>query len=110
MRKKIEQFKRFERKLNILEELYERNFIGSNESVILADGFENAIIGVSDSVPKRVCYDYWVCIDIILKSKEDVDFDEAVDWLDAFCILNNKKGKKYPMFIRTLEPKINYAS
>ena len=109
VRDKIENFKRLDRKLNLLEELYERNYIDSNESVVLADGFENAIIGVTDESPKRVAYDYWVCIDIILQSKKnDTDFDEAVDWLDAFSLLNNKKGKRYPVFVKTLSPKLNY--
>ena len=110
VRKKIEQFKRFEKKLNLLEELYERDFVGSNESIVLADGFENAIIGVTDTEPKKIAYDYWVCIDIILKSKQkdEVSFDEAIDWLDAFSILNNKKGKRFPVFIKTLKPNLNY--
>ena len=108
MRKKIEQFKRFERKLNLLEELFERKFVESTESVVLADGFENAIIGVTDTLPKKIAYDYWVCVDILLKNKM-ADFDEAVDWLDAFSILNNKKGKRYPIFIKTLKPNLNYA-
>lgn len=110
MRKKIENYKRLQRKLNLVEELYEREFISSNESVVLADGFENAIIGVTDELPKRVVYDYWVAIDVLLKSnKEEIDFDDAVEWLDAFSILNNKKGKKFPLFIKTLNPNLNYS-
>lgn len=110
MRKKIERIKRLENKMSILEELYKREYIGSNENIVLADGFENAIIGVSDTVPKKLIYDYWVCLDILIKSDMDLDFDTALEWLDAFSLINSKKGKRFPIFVKTLNPKINYTS
>ena len=88
MRKKIERIKRLENKMSILEELYKREYIGSNENIVLADGFENAIIGVSDTVPKKLIYDYWVCLDILIKSDMDLDFHTALEWLDAFSLIN----------------------
>jgi hypothetical protein len=109
MRKKIENYKRLERKIGILEELYEREYIGSNENIVLADGFENAILGVADTVPKKIVYDYWVCLDILIKSDMDLDFDTALEWLDAFSLINQKKGKGFPIFVKTLKPKLNYA-
>jgi len=109
MRKKIEQLKRFEKKMSILEELYEREYIDSNENIVLADGFENAIIGVTDTVPKKIIYDYWVCLDILIKSDMDLDFDKALEWLDAFSLINQKKGKRFPIFAKTLNPKLNYS-
>ena len=109
MRKKIENYKRFERKMNILEELYEREYIDSNENIVLADGFENAIIGVTDTVPKKIIYDYWVCLDILIKSDMDLDFDTALEWLDAFSLINQKKGSRFPIFAKTLNPKLNYS-
>ena len=109
MRKKIEKIKRFEKKMSILEELYEREYIGSNENIVLADGFENAIIGVSDTVPKKIISDYWVCLDILIKSDMDLDFDTALEWLDAFSLINQKKGKRFPVFVKTLNPSLNYS-
>ena len=109
MRKKIESIKRLDRKMSILEELYEREFIGSNENIVLADGFENAIIGVTDTVPKKIIYDYWICLDILIKSDMDLDFDTALEWLDAFSLINKKKGDRFPIFAKTLNPKLNYS-
>ena len=90
MKEKINQVKRVEHKSKILNALYDRNLIDSNEKIIIASGFENAIIGVSDTIPKKIVYDYWVCIDILLKVKE-LSFDDAQDWLDTFSLLNNEK-------------------
>ena len=78
------------------------------EKIVIASGFENAIIGVSDTIPKKIIYDYWVCLDIILKVKE-ITFDEAQDWLDAFSLLNNeKKDGENVLFVKTLNPILNY--
>jgi hypothetical protein len=109
MRKKINALKRLERKMSILEELYDREYIGSNDNIVLADGFENAIIGVTDATPPSIIYDYWVCLDILIKSDMDLDFDSALEWLDAFSLINQKKGKRYPIFAKTLDPKLNYS-
>lgn len=108
MRNKINQIKTIQNKEEILSQLFDRNLISSNETIVIASGFENAIIGVTDTVPKKITYDYWVCIDILLKTK-DIDFDEAQDWLDAFSLLNNdKKNNESVLFVRTLNPALNY--
>jgi hypothetical protein len=108
MRKKINEIKRIEKKHKILTELYDRNLIDSNEHIIIASGFENAIIGVSDTIPKKIVYDYWVCIDILLKVR-GLSFNDAEDWLDAFSLLNNdKEDNENVLFIKTLNPILNY--
>ena len=43
----------------LVEELYERGFIPYDESIVLAEGFEDAMIGVTTTQPKRAIYDYW---------------------------------------------------
>jgi len=108
MKEKINQVKRVEHKSKILNALYDRNLIDSNEKIIIASGFENAIIGVSDTIPKKIVYDYWVCIDILLKVKE-LSFDDAQDWLDTFSLLNNEKeDDERVLFVKTLNPILNY--
>ncbi len=108
MREKINKIKRVQNKNKILRSLYDRDLIDSNEKVVIASGFENAIIGVSDTIPKKIIYDYWVCLDIILKVKE-ITFDDAQDWLDAFSLLNNeKKDGENVLFVKTLNPILNY--
>ena len=39
----------------------------------------------------------------------DLDFDTALEWLDAFSLINEKKGKNFPVFVKTLKPKLNYS-
>tara|TARA_R110002049_G_scaffold4837_3_gene34157 strand:+ start:3632 stop:3958 length:327 start_codon:yes stop_codon:yes gene_type:complete len=108
MKEKINKVKRVEHKSKILNALYDRNLIDSNEKIIIASGFENAIIGVSDTIPKKIVYDYWVCIDILLKVKE-LSFDDAQDWLDTFSLLNNEKeDDESVLFVKTLNPVLNY--
>jgi len=108
MRDKINEVKRVQHKSKILKSLYDRNLIDSNERIVIASGFENAIIGVSDSIPKKIVYDYWVCLDLLLKHKE-LSFDEAQDWLDAFSLLNNEKeDEESVLFVKTLNPILNY--
>ena len=70
---------------DIVEDMYERNLLKDDEQVILADGFENAIVGITASNPKQVIYDFWKCINIIIKaSKNKMDFNEAMDWLEDY--------------------------
>ena len=108
MREKINKVKRVAHKSKILISLYDRGLIDSNEKIIIASGFENAIIGVSDTIPKKIVYDYWVCLDILLKVRK-LSFDEAQDWLDAFSLLNNEKeDDESVLFIKTLNPILNY--
>jgi len=108
MREEINRIKTIKHKNKILRSLYDRNLITSNEKIVIASGFENAIIGVSDTIPKKIVYDYWVCLDILLKVKE-LSFDEAQDWLDAFSLSNcEKRDDESVLFIKTLNPILNY--
>ena len=47
----------------LVEELYERGFIPYDESIVLAEGFEDAMVGISTTNPKRAIYNYWKCLD-----------------------------------------------
>lgn len=84
----------------ILKQLMERELFDKDEYVILADGFEEAVMGVTIEKPTRVIYDYWKCLDIIIKQDEDSGFDEAIDWLDEF--IEEKLGDHSPLYIKTL--------
>jgi hypothetical protein len=85
---------------DILKHLMERELFDKDEYVILADGFEEAVMGVTIEKPTRVVYDYWKCLDIIIKQDEDSGFDEAIDWLDEF--IDEKLGDHSPLYIKTL--------
>jgi len=84
---------------DIIKEIMERDLFEKDEYVILADGFEEAFLGVSVNKPSRVIYDYWKCLDSIIQ-KDDAEFDEAIDWLDEF--IEKELGEHSPIYIKQI--------
>jgi hypothetical protein len=84
---------------DIIKEIMERDLFEKDEYVILADGFEEAFLGVSVNKPSRVIYDYWKCLDSIIQ-KDDAEFDEAIDWLDEF--IEEELGEHSPIYIKQI--------
>lgn len=83
----------------ILKKIINKDSFNDDEIVVLADGFEDAFVGVTITKPKKVIYDYWKCLDCIIK-KEDLEFDEALDFLDEFVL--EDLGKNTPIYIEQL--------
>jgi len=71
--------------------------IGPDEKVLLADGFEEAIIGVGRQYTNAPCviYDKEKCIEILTK---DMSYEEAVEYFD-FNVEQAYVGEATPMFI-----------
>ena len=91
----------------LVEELYERGLIPYDESILLAEGFEDAMIGVTTSKPKRAVYNYWQCLDCLIKAKvtqEVFEFDAALEWLDDYIKEANSSeiNSFTPIFIKTI--------
>jgi hypothetical protein len=88
--------------MNIRSELVDQ--FGDDE-LLFADGFDDAILGVSclpggDNI---VCYDYEKCVDILADDAADdamTHFD-AMEYMD-FNVVGSYVGKRTPMFIHTL--------
>jgi hypothetical protein len=83
----------------ILKKIINEDSFDDDEIVVLADGFEDAFVGVTITKPKKVIYDYWKCLDCIIK-KEDLEFDEALDFLDEFVL--EDLGRNTPIYIEQL--------
>jgi len=91
----------------LIEELYERGLIPYDESIVLAEGFEDAMLGVSTTAPKRAVYSYWKCLDCLIQAKvndEVFEFDAALEWLDDYIKeANNSDINSFtPIFIKTI--------
>ena len=91
----------------LVEELYERGLIQYDESIVLAEGFEDAMIGISTTVPRRAIYNYWKCLDCLIKAKVNdrvFEFDAALEWLDDYIKeANNSDINSFtPIFIKTI--------
>ena len=90
--------------VSYLEEHYNHDL----DKILLADGFEEAFIGVVESfgtVPKA-CYNYDACIDILMQDMADGDspptYDEAVEYLE-FNVTQAYVGEHTPAFITLMK-------
>ena len=87
-----------------LEEHYPHDL----DKILLADGFEEAFVGVVESfgtVPKA-CYDYSHCVEILMCGKDTsphtpMSHDEAVEYLE-FNVTQAYVGEHTPAFINII--------
>jgi hypothetical protein len=70
-----------------------------NEQALLADGFEDAVIGVAErcSCPALVVYDAQKCIEILM-SQGDMSYEEAEEFF-SFNTLGAWAGEHTPLFL-----------
>ena len=67
------------------------------------DGFESALIGISTSEPKVAIYDFWKALDCVVKEAEELNFDEALAWLEEFSKEKIENAEVLtPIFVKTL--------
>lgn len=89
----------------LLSNLYERKYLTEDETLVLAEGFDNAIIGITTSFPKRIIYNYWECIDILLKLGDEnlqLDFDMSLIYLDEYIKEISTIDEYAPIFIKKI--------
>jgi|TARA_B110000240_G_C13289221_1_gene363523 hypothetical protein len=90
-------------KTELIDSLYERLFLNDNEEIILSEGFESALIGISSCEPKVAIYDYWKALDCVIKESPELNFDECLDWLEKFSSYKvEEKETATPLFVKTL--------
>jgi hypothetical protein len=90
---------------NYLEESYPDYM----DKILLADGFEDAFIGIVESfgVEPKACYDWARCVDVLMTdgdfpSQTGMTYDEAVEYMD-FNVTGAYVGKHTPAFIHHKE-------
>ena len=79
-------------KIEQIKELY------SDEELLIADGFDDAIIGIDDA-NIRVVYDVFKIISILIQ--DGMSTDEAFEYYE-YNILGAYVGEKTPLFIKPL--------
>ena len=90
---------------NYLEENYPHDL----DKILLADGFEDAFVGVVESfgTAPKACYNYDTCIDILVEGcsvmrggdgEPEMTYDEAVEYLE-FNVTQAYVGEHTPAFI-----------
>lgn len=68
-----------------------------DEEALLADGFEDALIGHTQGFNVVAVYDYDGCIDILVK-RDQMTIEDAVEYM-SFNVVGAYVGEKTPMFI-----------
>ena len=89
----------------LLSNLYERKYLSEDETLVLAEGFDDAIIGITTIYPKKVIYNYWECINILLKIGDEetqLDFDSSLVYLDEYIKEISTIEDFAPIFIKTI--------
>ena len=68
------------------------------EGVLLADGLEDAFIGVSCGCgPSKAIYDWDKCVDVFM-NRDKMTYEEAVEWID-YNVTGAYVGEQTPEFI-----------
>ena len=78
--------------MNKLEEILE---FWEDEDLLIADGFDNAVIGICNH-SQRLIYSYQKCIDILMSDENMSDID-AMEYLD-YNTINSYVGDKTPIW------------
>ena len=90
-------------KEKIIDSLYDKALLKEDESIVLSEGFERALIGVTATEPKVAIYDFWKALDCVVKEAPELSFDECLEWLEDFSSQKIKHSEKQtPLFMKTL--------
>ena len=86
----------------------EENYPDYMDKILLADGFEEAFMGVVEGFGNepKACYNYDACIDILMEGdigfgerEPQMTYDEAVEYLE-FNVTQAYVGEHTPAFIK----------
>jgi len=72
-----------------------------NPKAMKADGFDDAILGMSTRIGDEslIAYDYDKCIEIL---QEEMSYEEAVEYME-FNVVGSYVGEGTPIFIKRLQ-------
>ena len=99
----------------IIDQLITRKLFGQSESLVLTDGLEEAFMGVTSTTPTRAIYDYWKCLDIIIKSNKNLSKTQKLRLIEPdheelqvpnveFSSIINLPSSDFQKIIRDLSP------
>ena len=89
---------------NYLEEHYNHDL----DKILLADGFEEAFMGIVESfgTAPKACYNLEQCLDILM-ARDNMTYDEAVEYLE-FNVTQAYVGEHTPAFLNVMEGASTY--
>ena len=68
----------------------------ADHEALLADGFEDALIGYSNGPNLVAVYDYTMCVQILID--DDMTYEDALEHME-YNVVNSYVGEKTPIFI-----------
>lgn len=69
----------------------------ASEDTLLADGFEDALMGIGHQAHKPLAiYDYEKCIDILME-RDGMDYAQALEWME-YHVVGAYVGEYTPIF------------
>jgi len=89
-----------ENRVDLIDKLYDLGVMDDNDQLMLSNGFDDAIIGITAIHPKRVIYDYYKAVDILMSEDGDMDLDEVIEWLEDH--ISHDLGEQTPIFIKAI--------
>ena len=75
--------------------------MGEGDEMLCADGFEAAILGVTESCEPVVVYDWNECVRI-LQVRDEMTEEDAIEHM-SFNVTGAYVGPRTPLFIRRIE-------
>lgn len=72
--------------------------LGDGDEMLVADGFDAAIIGITEGIAPVVVYDWDKCVEILRK---DMSEEDAIEYM-SFNVTGAYVGPRTPIFIRLL--------
>lgn len=82
--------------IKIINEIY--NMVEPEEELTLSSGFNSCIIGVTAGHPRRIIYDYYKCVEVVMTEEKEFTIDEACDWVETHVKID--VGIHTPIFIK----------
>ena len=76
------------------------DLLGKEDQILLADGFDEALIGHAAGMEPRAVYDYDRCISVLVDG--GMTYEEAVEFFE-FNTVGAYVGEQTPVFIRQMD-------
>ena len=80
-----------------IQDYLEHNYPNDMDKILLADGFEDAFMGVENYTPLKALYDACKCINILME-RDGMDEGEALEFFE-FNVAGAYVGKHTPEFV-----------
>lgn len=94
----VDPFELEGKRLRVLVDDFSDNI--EDEEMLVADGFDAAIVGITESCEPIIVYDWDKCVEI-LRVRDEMTEEDAIEHM-SFNVTGAYVGSRTPLFIRFL--------